>query len=387
MNIVIVIPTYNEVENIKLLVPVLFEKIKNISGENKNISGENKNISGHEFYVLVVDGNSPDGTSQEVTKMISSYPNLHLLLEQEKAGLGAAYAYGFKFAMKELKADVIVEMDADFQHDPKDVERLIAEIDSGYDYVIGSRYIEGGSIPQEWNIFRKLQSFGGNIFSKIVLGIFNVKDFTSGFKASRVKGFVDKLDLDSILSKGFAYKIDLLFRMHRLGAKIKEVPIAFGLRDAGKSKMEGNNIIDSMRVVLTLRARESQNFLKFIVVGFLGLFTDTGLFTVLRLLLLPSNYSSAVSGLIAMTVTYILNNAWSFKERRITSVKQTLKSIVIYYVMSYVPILFRSWLITVAEKQFGKGFLVAYTTFFIGVVIGLVWNFTVYSRIIWRKRR
>jgi dolichol-phosphate mannosyltransferase len=178
-----------------------------------------------------------------------------------------------------------------------------------------------------------------------------------------------------------------LFRMHRLGAKIKEVPIAFGLRDAGKSKMEHNNIIDSMKVVLMLRAKESQNFLKFVVVGFIGLFTDVGLFTVLRLLVLPSNYSSAVSGLIAMTVTFILNNTWSFKERKITSAKQTLKSIVIYYTMSYIPILFRSWLIALAEGNFGKGSLVAYTAFFIGVVVGLVWNFTVYSRIIWRRKR
>jgi dolichol-phosphate mannosyltransferase len=372
MKIIVVIPTYNEVENIRLLVPILFEQFKMIPV--------------HSVHVLVVDGNSPDGTAHEVTKLISTYPNLHLLIEQKKAGLGVAYACGFKYAMEELNADVIVEMDADFQHDPKDVERLIAEIDNGYDYVIGSRYIKGGSIPQEWGFSRKLQSFGGNLFSKIVLGIFSVNDFTSGFKASRVKGFMDRLDLGSILSKGFAYKLDLLFRMHRLGAKIKEVPIVFGLRDIGKSKMEGNNIIDSMRVVLTLRAKESQNFLKFVVVGFLGLFTDTGLFTIFRLFL-PSNYSSASSGLIAMTVTYIMNNTWSFKERKITSIKQTLRSIVIYYTMSYVPVLFRSWLITMSEKQFGKGGLVAYTAFFIGVVIGLVWNFTVYSRIIWRRKR
>jgi hypothetical protein len=103
--------------------------------------------------------------------------------------------------------------------------------------------------------------------------------------------------------------------MHRLGAKIKEVPIVFGLRDIGKSKMEGNNALDSLRVVLTLRVKESQNFIKFVVVGFIGLFTDTGFFTVLRLTLLPSNYSSGISGLIAMTVTYILNNTWSFRER------------------------------------------------------------------------
>lgn len=373
MNIVIVIPTYNEADGIKAVVPILFDEFKKIPQ--------------HNCHVLVVDGNSPDGTSQEVTKMIPTYSNLHLLMEQKKEGIGAAYIYAFKYAMKELKADVLIEMDGDLQHDPKDVVRLIAEIDNGYDYVIGSRFVKGGSIPKEWNFKRKFLSFGGSLFSKIVLGIFNVNDFSTGFKASRVRGFVEKLDLDSTLTKGFAYKMDLLFRMRKLGAKIKEIPIVFALREAGESKMERNDPIDAMRVVLTLRIRDSQNFIKFFVVGLLGLFTDTGLFTVLRLMLLPSNYSSAISGLVAMTVTYIFNNAWSFKERKITSAKQTLKSIALYYVMSYIPILFRSGLIAVAETQFGKGGLVAYTAFFIGVVIGLVWNFTVYSRIIWRRKR
>jgi dolichol-phosphate mannosyltransferase len=170
--------------------------------------------------------------NQEIVANLSKkYNFVHLLTEKEKAGLGAAYAYGFKYAMAEINPEVLVEMDADFQHDPKDVTRLVREISHGYDYVIGSRFTRGGSIPKEWGIYRKFWSVGGNLFSKVVLGIFNVNDFTTGFKASRVRGFVDKLDLDNILSKGFAYKIDLLFKMHKLGAKIKEIPIKFGLRD------------------------------------------------------------------------------------------------------------------------------------------------------------
>ena len=166
--------------------------------------------------------------------------------------------------MQNLQPDIICEMDADFQHDPKDLPRLTKEIYNGYDYAIGSRFTKGGKIPKEWALRRKFLSVGGNLFSKFVLGIFSVNDFTSGFKASRVKGFADSIDLDHILSGGFAYKMDLLFKMHKKGAKIKEVPIEFGIRDRGDSKMEKNNALDSLRVVLTLRYNENKNFFKFL---------------------------------------------------------------------------------------------------------------------------
>ncbi len=380
MKIVIVIPTYNEVDNITRLIPVLFDEFKKMPH--------------HDFHILVVDGNSPDGTGQKVLEMQSSYPNLHLLPEEKKAGLGAAYICGFRHAMGKMQADVLVEMDADFQHDPKDIPRLIQAVEEGYDYVLGSRFIKGGSIPKEWSFQRKFLSFGGSMFTRVVLGIFNVHDFSTGFKASRVKGFVDKLDLDSVLSKGFAYKQDLLYRMYKQGAKIKEIPIAFALRDRGDSKMEKNNFMDSLKVVIKIRLRESQNFFRFIVVGFAGLFTDLGLFNILRTLVFSSGepeisarYSSAISGLVAMTVTYILNNYWSFSDRKVTSITRLLRNAPLYYISSYIPILFRSWFTGYSVATFGNTFLVANTAFFIGVVIGLVWNFTVYSRIIWRKTK
>jgi dolichol-phosphate mannosyltransferase len=379
MKIVTVIPTYNEAENIGRLIPIIFE--------------ESKKISQHDFHVLVFDSASPDGTSKVVEDMMSTYPNLHLLTEAEKSGLGSAYIKAFNHASKNLNADVLIEMDADFQHDPKDLVRLIAEIDNGYDYVIGSRFTEGGSIPKEWAFKRKLMSWGGNIFSKLVLWIFNVNDFTSGFKASRVKGFVDQLDLSGVRSKGFAYKIDLLYKMHKLGAKIKEVPIAFGLRDTGDSKMERSNTIDSLRVVLSIRVSESKAFIRFVAVGFIGLFADTLFFTLLRMEFLLSDNSerassvaSAISGLLAMTVTYILNNTWSFSDRRINDWKKTVFSVLIYYTSSYLPIIFRSWLIGTAERTFGISPWVSYGAFFIGIFVGLVWNFTVYNKIIWRKK-
>ncbi len=372
MKIIIVVPTYNEAENVGRLIPAVFDAVKN----NSN----------HEFHILVVDGNSPDGTGDVVRNLGSKYPNLHLLLEEKKAGIGAAYFYAFKHAMKEMNADVLIEMDADFQHDPKDVLRLVAEIDNGYDYVIGSRFTKGGSIPEEWAFIRKFLSWGGSFFSKIVLGIFTINDFTTGFKASRVRGFVDKLNFDEVLSKSFAYKIDLLYKMHKLGAKIKEIPIAFGMRDRGDSKIERLTMLDSFLVVVKIRLRESRSFFKFLAVGFLGLFTDLGFFNIFRLTILSSNYASAASGLIAMVVTYTFNNLWSFSDRKITSLKKTIVSMLVYFAFSYVPIIFRSWLVGFSVRTFGDNFWVANIAFFIGIVLGLIWNFTVYSKIIWRRK-
>ncbi len=372
MKIVIVIPTYNESENVSRLIPL--------------IDIELKKFPNHDFNVLIVDGNSPDGTGDVVKSLATKYPYVILLTEKEKAGLGAAYIYGFKHAILQLGAEAIVEMDADMQHRPEDLTAMIHEFDNGYDYVIGSRYIRGGSIPKEWAFYRKLLSIGGNIFTKVALGIYNVSDFTTGFKISRVKGFVDKMNLDEVNSSGFAYKMDLLFRMYKLGAKIKEVPIQFGLRDRGNSKMERDNMFDSLRVVAVLRFNASKSFFKFVITGFVGLFVDTGLFTILRSTIFSSPVASAVSGFIAMVTTYTINNLWSFNTRKLQGAKKTILSFFIYFGFSYVPIIFRSWLIKYAVSSFGNTFIITYSAFFIGILFGLIWNYTVYSRVIWKKK-
>lgn len=372
MKVVVVIPTYNEAENIKHLIPVLMEEFKQIPQ--------------HDCHILVVDGNSPDGTGKLVEEIGRNDGSVHLYTETEKRGLGAAYVTGFKYAMNELGADVIVEMDGDFQHDPKDVIRMIREIDEGYDYVVGSRFIYGGSIPKDWAFYRKFLSWGGNLFSKIVLGMWKFNDFTSGFKASRVKGFVDKLELDAVLSQGFAYKIDLLYRMYKLDAKIKEIPIAFGRRDRGDSKMEKSNLIDSLKVVLLLRMSDNKNFFKFVIVGLIGLFTDVTLSNILRFTTLPPNVAASSAAFLAMMVTFTLNNFWSFRDRPLKTNKEKVSKFVMYVISSTVPIIFRYYLVGFAVDTLGNTFIVYNLALFVSIVFGLVWNFTVYSKIIWKEK-
>jgi len=242
MKIVVIIPTYNEKDTIVRLIDAVeseFEKIPN-----------------HNMGILVVDGNSPDGTAEAVNQKKETYKNINLIVEKEKRGLGTAYITGMNYAIHQLKADAFIEFDGDFQHDPKDIKRLTAELDNGYDYVIGSRYVAGGSIPEEWAWHRKFLSRFGSLFIKWLLGL-PTNDNTSGFKLSRVASFAEKLPLSEreILSKRHAYKIHLLYEMVRLGARVKEVPIRFLERTGGSSKSSLEDIVESLRVAVVLYFR------------------------------------------------------------------------------------------------------------------------------------
>jgi dolichol-phosphate mannosyltransferase len=239
MKIVIIIPTYKEKETIGRLIDA--------------VEAEFKNIASHQMAILVVDGNSPDGTAEIVWEKTRAYKNIELLVEKEKRGLGMAYIAGIKYAVEKMGAEAFIEFDGDFQHDPKDIKRLIAELDNGYDYVIGSRYVSGGAIPKEWAWHRKFLSRFGSWFIKFMLRL-PTNDNTSGFKLTRVRGFFDKLPLDEnrILSKRHAYKIHLLYEMFRLGAKIKEIPIKFLERTGDDSKSSWEDIKESLIVVWKL---------------------------------------------------------------------------------------------------------------------------------------
>lgn len=242
MKIVVIIPTYNEVRAIASLIDAL--------------EAEFKAIRGHLMEILIVDGNSSDGTLDAVRRKISEHSNISLLVEKEKRGLGMAYISGMNYAAQNLRADAVIEFDGDFQHDPKDIKRLVAELDNGYDYVIGSRYISGGAVPEKWGWHRKLLSKFGSLFIKYVLSL-PTNDNTSGLKLTRVRPFFDYLPLseNKILSKRHAYKVHLLYEMYRNGAKIKEIPIVFLEREGGASKSSFEDIVESLHVVFKLYKR------------------------------------------------------------------------------------------------------------------------------------
>ncbi len=233
--VVIVMPTFNEKDSIGRMIDELcsrvFPRVKN-----------------HKMILLVVDDKSPDGTGKIVKEKMKRCKDLYLL-EGEKAGLGAAYTRGFRYAIDKLKADAIMEMDADFQHNPGDVPRFVAEFDKGYDYIIGSRYVSGGSIPEAWGLDRKFFSVAGNLIYRVSLLMFDIHDFTTGFRLARVKGYLDTINFGKVFSNSFSYKERLLYEMKKRGAKIKEIPIKFDLRISGDSKMTTNTVTEQLKII------------------------------------------------------------------------------------------------------------------------------------------
>ncbi|MEV8442570.1 polyprenol monophosphomannose synthase [Actinosynnema sp. NPDC051121] len=220
--VLVVIPTYNERDNIGKIVRRLHTALPDV-------------------HTLVVDDGSPDGTGQLADEMAAADDRVHVLHRTQKAGLGAAYVAGFRWALDRGYA-VVVEMDADGSHAPEDLPRLLEALRDA-DLVLGSRYVPGGSTVN-WPKYRELISRGGNVYSQIALGA-KVKDITGGFRAFRAE-VLRRLKLDTVASQGYCFQIDLAWRTIELGYRVVEVPITFTEREIGESKMSGNIVREAL---------------------------------------------------------------------------------------------------------------------------------------------
>ncbi len=376
MKFVIAVPTYNEVGNIEKLI--------------RMVEAEIAGVPGHEISILVFDGLSPDGTGAVVKGLQKEFKNLYLL-EKKKEGLGADYVFAMKHAIKEMGAEVIVEMDGDLQHDPADLPRFAVQIDSGYDYVLGSRFVKGGTIPGDWQFHRKVLSVLGNFVPRLILGLPSISDYTTGYKASRVKGFLDRIDLDHLESKGYAYKIHLLCLMVDLGAKVKEIPINFANREKGVSKMEGNNWSETLMVIIKIKLKKSRQFVsrfsKYLTVGFLGLIFDfLGYMMLVKGFNLAPIYASVVSGQSAIISNFIWNNRWTYVDRKRSSPLNFLRGLALFLLTSNFGVtVVRGSVIFILTHLWGRGPYVIY--YFVGTSFLVIYNFIVYSKVIWRRKK
>ena len=234
MKALIILPTYNEKDNIEKFINALLAEFEGIEQE-----------LAMDLNILVVDDYSPDGTGEIVEKIALQNSKIHLIKNNNR-GLGNAYIKGFKHAINVLDADVVMEMDSDFSHSPKDVIRLLREIKKGNDFVIGSRYVRGGSIPKNWSYFRKLNSYYGNVFARYIAGIVPVKDCTSGFRAIKTS-VLKKIDLDQLNANGYSFQMKILYESVQEAAQVFEVPIHFIDREFGDSKLSFKDIIEFMQ--------------------------------------------------------------------------------------------------------------------------------------------
>ncbi len=236
--VTVVIPTYNERENLGDIVAA---------------------VTGLGYEVLIVDDDSPDGTGELADRMVEENPQVAVLHRPEKLGLGPAYADGFDHALAK-GAEIIIEMDADFSHDPSDLPRLVEAVENGADLAIGSRYVTGGSTP-DWPLGRRLISRGGNLYARIMLGL-PVRDATAGYRAFRAEA-LSSLPYESAEASGYGFQVEMAWRATQQGLSVVEIPISFRDRTKGTSKMGTSIVIEAMRLVTVWGLARLWNSLRF----------------------------------------------------------------------------------------------------------------------------
>lgn len=233
----VIVPTYNEIENINAIVEAVLKQ-------------------GDHFSILIVDDNSPDGTGEVVKLLQTKDTKIHLIQRSGKLGLGTAYIEGFKYGISK-GFDFIFEMDADFSHNPNDLPRLLQACTQGADLAIGSRYVKGGDI-KNWSKDRILLSYGASLYVRTITWM-PVMDPTAGFICYK-RQVLEAMDLDKIKFIGYTFQIEMKFYALNLGFKIKEVPITFVDREKGNSKMHANIVSEAIKGVLQMRWRKMSGY-------------------------------------------------------------------------------------------------------------------------------
>mgnify|MGYP001383215386 FL=1 len=361
-----VLPTYNEEENIENII--------------QQILKEEKNQSKHTFSILVVDDNSTDETQTIVQRYISLNSKVHLVTGQKK-GLGDAYKRGFKFALNDLKADLIFQMDSDGQHDASLIPDFVSYIEEGKDVVIGSRFIDGGTTP-DFSFSRLLMSKVGNLLVRYVGGITQVKDCTSGYRAIRAS-YLKELDFSYLSTRGYSFQSSLICDLAWRGADISEIPIEFSSRQGGDSKLALRDQIEFLLNIPRLGFRNLEDFMKYSLVGVSGVFVNLGLY-----FLLTRYYeiSELVAPLIAiesaLISNFILNNFWTFG-KRITQSRIRVKFVKFHIVSGFSALINYSAFLTLF-LVFGLYDILANL---IGIGLAAIVNYLINSNWTWKDNK
>jgi dolichol-phosphate mannosyltransferase len=380
----IVIPTYNERENIQKLIPVLLTVFKECKGWN--------------MQILVVDDTSPDKTYEVVEELTKKHAQVHLLVNKKKGGLGGAYLKGMEHAVKNLNSDVLFEFDADLSHDPKKIPQFLIEIENGADMVLGSRYIQGGGIPQDWGIHRKFLSVVGNAVIMAVLTNFSIRDWTTGYRALTKEVYkAVSPHLQKEQFSGYTFQIGFLHKAVKQKFKIVEVPFQFVDRTEGQSKLGPEYIKNTLIFIVKARVKDliQSRFFKFALVGGLGAVIQLTSLHLWRSIA-PYQLATFLSIETAVLSNFILNNLWTFADRKLALVQMPVKfvqfniassgSIIIQQVVAFIgefgigliPLFFLPFL----NYTVDTGYVYA----ILGIGIGLFWNFFAYNYFIWKKK-
>jgi len=394
---IVIIPTYKERENIELTISKLF--------------GVFTQIKNWEMHILIVDDTSPDRTYDLVKKLQKkkNYSSkLHLLINKQKSGLGGAYLKGMAKAFGELKAEVVFEFDADLSHDPTKIPLFLDKIDSGIEMVLGSRYIAGGGIPDDWGLHRKALSKVGNLVTRTILTDFSIKDWTSGYRAITKKVYDAVFpEMNSEKFAGYTFQIGFLHKARSKGFKITEVPYKFKDRTHGESKIGPEYIKNALSYIIKMKIEAILNhrIFKFLVVGGLGTLVQLATLQLFRAILPDFNWlfitgfvlATFLSIEVAILSNFALNNLWTFADRKITLTQAPLKFLQ-FNITSAGSILIQLLVATIGEKVWGifdlfiipiinMNFDTGTLYVMIGILLGLFWNFFAYNAFIWKKKK
>ncbi len=371
MKVVVIIPTYNERENIIVLLDKL--------------AAACKDVKRHSVSYVVVDDMSPDGTGNLVKEYQKSHGNVYLITAK-KEGLGKALLRGMTYAVRNLNADILLQMDADLSHDPASVPEFLRAIDDGADFVVGSRYIPGGSIPDNWGFIRKIYSVVGNSIVRFGLWHLGIHDWTGGYRAYTKKYYVDNKEKMKEYS-GYVFQIAFLHSAAHDGAHIVEVPIHFTDRRFGHSKIApAEYIFNTYKYIAVTKIQEimTGSFGKFLVVGGIGFILNAVILIVLHNANWSATWANLTGAAVAIFSNFNLNNLWTFKHSKISGIRQYLAKLLQFYVTSaFGVVVIQTGMIWVGVRVFGDR---QYFIFFLlGTALLLIWNYVMYSKIIWKR--
>ncbi len=380
MVIAVILPTYNEQDNISEMVDRVLKQQEFLPQDT--------------LHVVVSDSHSRDKTAEVVNGLAQKNPHVHYLDVLER-GIGIGIIKGYQWAIANLKADILVSLDADLSHPPEIIPQMIAKIKEGYDWVIGSRYAPGGE--NNLQPYRVFLSWAANQFSRFVMGVYSLKEFTASYRALTRQMF-EKVDLNNIpwQAKSYVIQPSFAYELVSKGAKFVEVPMVFTDRRSGRSKMSTYLYTKELiQFALKVRVQKSKQFIKFLMVGGTGfLINFIGLNVFWHIFGMPEQVASSLGAEIAIISNFFLNNYWTFKHKRIEQGNMVLKflqfnlssfgAIVIQFVVIYLGKHFITPLFKVAADTPTADILI-YLYFIIAVGIGLVYNYIMYSRVIWKK--
>ncbi len=296
----IILPTYNEAENVPVLLPQIF--------------AQQARIFTHELHVLVVDDESPDGTRAVVEGLMPEFSRLHII-SGKKAGLGEAYKRGMAWAFEHLDPDLILEMDADLQHDPQMIPPFIYLTGFGFSLVIGSRFAAGGDTPN-FSLRRRLLSLIGNFLVRFLGGLPRIADCTSGYRCIKAD-VLKKCDLSYLSTRGYSFQSSLLCELIRNGARVVEMPIIFPDRERGASKLALRDQMEFLLNIPRIRFNQHRQFVKFCIVGAGGVVVNMGCYALFtRAFGLNLEIASPIAIELSILSNFTLNHLWTFKWRQ-----------------------------------------------------------------------